>query len=104
MLESRDQRLPGLCRRLQFAASPGYEVALIVGDHVRIQNQTGRHPTKWDKPGLAIEVLQFDQHAHVVRVNSSGRITLCNRKFLQKYQPGQRKQCEQRPFSVFPTA
>ena len=26
MLESRDQRLPGLRRRLQFAASPGYEV------------------------------------------------------------------------------
>ena len=27
MLESRDQRLPGLRRCLQFAASPGYEVA-----------------------------------------------------------------------------
>ena len=26
MLQSRDQRLPGLRRRFQFAASPGYEV------------------------------------------------------------------------------
>ena len=35
---------------------------LIVGDHVRIQNQTGTHPTKWDKTGLVIEVRQFDHY------------------------------------------
>ena len=58
---------------------------LIIGDTVRIQNQTGPHPTKWDKTGLVVEVRQFDQY--VVRVDGSGRITLRNRKFLRKYVP-----------------
>ena len=58
---------------------------LIVGDTVRIQNQTGPNPNKWDKTGLVIEVRQFDQY--VVRVDGSGRITLRNRKFLRKYEP-----------------
>ncbi len=63
---------------------------LTVGDNVRIQNQTGPHPTKWDKTGLVIEVRQFDQY--VVRVDGSGRVTLCNRKFLRKYLPVQQQQ------------
>ena len=58
---------------------------LCVGDVVRIQNQIGPHPTKWDKTGLIIEVRQFDQY--VVRVDGSGRVTLRNRKFLRKYIP-----------------
>ena len=58
---------------------------LVVGDHVRIQNQTGPHPTKWDKTGIVIEVRQFNQY--VVCVDGSGRITLRNRKFLRKYTP-----------------
>ena len=58
---------------------------LVVGDHVRIQNQTGSHLTKWDKTGVVIKVRQFDQY--VVRVDGSGRITLCNHKFLRKYIP-----------------
>jgi hypothetical protein len=52
---------------------------------VRIQNQTGPNPTKWDKTGLVVEVRQFDQY--VVRVDGSGRVTLRNRKFLRKYIP-----------------
>ena len=40
---------------------------LKIGDHVRIQNQTGPHPLKWDKTGSIIEVRQFDQY--VVRVD-----------------------------------
>ena len=67
-----------------------HKAPLIVGDHVRTQNQTGTHPTKWDKTGLVIEVRQFDQY--VIRVDGSGRITLRNRKFLRKYQPVQTKQ------------
>ncbi|MEM7284015.1 MAG: DDE-type integrase/transposase/recombinase, partial [Pseudomonadota bacterium] len=59
--------------------------ALAVGDHVRIQNQTGPYPIKWDKTGIVIEVRQFDQY--VVRVDGSGRVTLRNRKFLRKYTP-----------------
>ena len=58
---------------------------LKVGDHVRLQNQTGPHPTKWDRTGLIIEVRQFDQY--VVRVDGSGRVTLRNRRFLRHYTP-----------------
>ncbi|GFO13766.1 transcription factor iiib 90 kda subunit [Plakobranchus ocellatus] len=58
---------------------------LAVGDCVRIQNQTGPHPTKWDKTGIVIEVRQFDQY--VIRVDGSGRVTLRNRKFLRLYHP-----------------
>ena len=58
---------------------------LAVGDCVRIQNQTGPFPTKWDKTGIVIEVRQFDQY--VIRVDGSGRMTLRNRKFLRKYIP-----------------
>ena len=58
---------------------------LTVGNHVRIQNQAGQHPLKWDKTGTVIEVRQFDQY--VVKVDGSGRVTLRNRKFLRKYIP-----------------
>ena len=56
---------------------------LAMGDTVRIQNQTGNHPLKWDKTGRVVEVRQFDQY--LVRVDESGRTTLRNRKFLRKY-------------------
>ena len=58
---------------------------LKVGDQVRVQNQTGLHPLKWDKTGTVIEVRQFDQYA--VRVDGSRRVTLRNRKFLRKFVP-----------------
>ena len=58
---------------------------LIVGDYVRIQNQTGNNPRKWDKTGKVVEVRQHDQYA--IRVDGSGRITLRNRKFLRKFTP-----------------
>ena len=59
--------------------------ALKVGDHVRLQNQTGPAPLKWDRSGTIIEVRQNDQYA--VKVHGSGRPTLRNRKFLRKYVP-----------------
>lgn len=58
---------------------------LAVGNHVRLQNQTGPHPTRWDKTGLVVEVRQYDQY--VVRIDGSGRVTLRNRKFLRRYEP-----------------
>ena len=58
---------------------------LKVGDHVRVQNQSGPNPTKWDKTGVVVEVRQFDQY--VVRIDGSGRVTLRNRRFLRKYIP-----------------
>ena len=55
------------------------------GDTVWIQNQTGPHPTKWNKTGVVVEVKQHDQY--LVRVDGSNRLTLRNRKFLRKYTP-----------------
>ena len=58
---------------------------LRVGDRVRLQNQTGPHPNKWDRTGVVIEVRQF--HQYLIRVDGSGRQTLRNRQFLRKYVP-----------------
>ena len=58
---------------------------LSVGDHMRIQNQVGSHPLKWDKTGIVIEFRQFDRYAIIV--DGSGRVTLRNRRFLRKFEP-----------------
>jgi len=60
-------------------------LSIVIGDHVRLQNQTGPHPLKWDKTGVIIEVCQFDQY--MIKIDGSGRVTLRNRKFLRKYTP-----------------
>ena len=57
--------------------------ALVLGDNVLIQNQSGNHPRRWDKHGVVVEVLGFDQYQ--VRVEGSRRLTLRNRMFLRKY-------------------
>ena len=56
---------------------------LRCGDNVLVQNQTGRHPTKWDKTGVVVEVLQYHQYA--VRMDDSGRLTTRNRRFLRRH-------------------
>ena len=56
---------------------------LKIGDPVRVQNQTGNFPNKWDKTGVVVEVRQF--HQYVVKMTGTGRVTLRNRKFLRKY-------------------
>ena len=55
------------------------------GDHVLIQNQSGRFPKKWDKSGVIVETKPNDQY--VVKVAGTGRLTLRNRRFLRKYSP-----------------
>jgi len=55
---------------------------LSVGDHMRIQNQVGNHPKRWDKTGVAVEVRQY--HQYVIRIDGSGRSTIRSRKFLRK--------------------
>ncbi|XP_033741633.1 uncharacterized protein LOC117328046 [Pecten maximus] len=60
---------------------------LVIGDHVRLKNQTDPYPKKWDKTGKVVEVRQFDQY--IIRVDGSGRMTLRNRKFLRKFTPVQ---------------
>ena len=52
---------------------------------MRVQNQVGPHPTKWDKTGVVVEVKQFDQY--VIKIDGSGRTSLRNRKFLRKFEP-----------------
>ena len=63
---------------------------LKVGDHVRVQNQYGPHPKKWDKTGLIVEVRQF--HQYIIKMDGSGRVTMRNRQFLRKYIPAIPKQ------------
>ena len=58
---------------------------LDIGDLVRVQNQTGRHPNKWYKTGSIVEIRRHDQYA--IKIDGSGRITLQNRKFLRKFSP-----------------
>ena len=59
---------------------------LEIGTPVMIQNQTGNDPTKWDKTGV---VLENKPHSQVlVRVDGSRRVTLRNRRFVKKLNPG----------------
>ena len=68
---------------------------LKVGDLVRVQNQFGNNPRKWNRTGKIIEVLQFDQYR--VKIDGSNRATLRNRKFLRKYERlPQNRQTERR--------
>ena len=61
-LETREQALRNrhmkICERL--SEHTRCLPPLVIGDSVRIQNQTGPHPTKWDKTGIIVEVRQFD--------------------------------------------
>ena len=54
---------------------------LKVGHMVAIQNLKGNHPLKWDRTGVVVEVLQFDQYR--VKVDGSNRVTLRNRQNLR---------------------
>lgn len=58
---------------------------LIIGDHVRIQNQTGPLPLKWDKTGTIIEVHKF--HQYVVTMDGSGKGNNTEQKVPQKIDP-----------------
>ena len=53
-----------------------------IGNIVSLQNQAGPRAKKWDKTGVIIEVLPFDQYR--IRVDGSGRVTLRNRQFLRR--------------------
>ena len=55
------------------------------GEKVIIQNSHGPHPNKWDRTGVVVEQLPFDQF--LVRVDGSGRITRRNRRQLRKFVP-----------------
>ena len=42
-------------------------------------------PNKWDKSGLVVEALNYDQYR--IKVDGSGRLTLRNRRFLKVFTP-----------------
>ena len=56
---------------------------LDIGDSVRIQNQTGNHPSRWDRTGVVIETGPGPRQ-YYVRTDGSARVSLRNRKFLHK--------------------
>ena len=58
---------------------------LKVTDVVMVQNQTGPHSLKWDRSGMVVEVLPFDQYK--IKMDGSGRLSLRNRKFLKPITP-----------------
>ena len=58
---------------------------LSIGDSVLIQNQSGNHPTRWEKSGRVIEVLPNRQYH--VKVDGSNQITLHNHCFLWRISP-----------------
>ena len=58
---------------------------LKIGDRVRIQNQTGNYPNKWNCTCSVVEVKQY--HQYEMRVDGSGRLTLRNRRYLRKFTP-----------------
>ena len=58
---------------------------LKIGDTVLVQNQQGPREKKWDKSGLVVETLEYDQYR--VRMDGTGRATLRNRRFLRPIKP-----------------
>ena len=54
---------------------------LQVGERCLIQNQFGTKSLKWDRSGVVIDVLPFDQYA--VRIDGTNHVTNRNRKFLR---------------------
>ena len=52
---------------------------LIIGDTVRIQNQVGNNPRRWDKTRRVVEVKQHNQY--LIAIDGSGRVTLRNGNF-----------------------
>ena len=62
------------------------QTALELGNIVSIQNQVGPRAKKWDKTGIIVEVLPYDQYR--VKVDGSGQVTLRNRQFLRRLAAG----------------
>ena len=58
---------------------------LKVSDVVMVQNQSGPHSLKWDRSGMVVEVLPYDQYK--IKMDGSGHLSLRNRKFLKPITP-----------------
>merc|ERR1712020_42908 len=59
---------------------------LDLQDHVRVQNQTGNAPRRWDRTGVIVgRDLSLDKYW--VKMDGSRRVTERNRKFLRHFRP-----------------
>ena len=58
---------------------------LPIGSLVRVQNQSGNKPKRWDRTGLVVDVLPHQQYK--VRMDGSGDVSLRNRRFLRQITP-----------------
>ena len=87
MLNKREEALRNRHQRMQEIWSEHTKSLppLNVGEYVRVQNQIGSKPRRWDKTGIIVEVKDFNQY--VVKMDGSHRVTLRNRRFLRKYEP-----------------
>ena len=54
---------------------------LMLGDDVLIKNQSGNHPTRWDKRGVVVECKEFDQY--MIRIDGPRCVKRKNRKYLK---------------------
>lgn len=50
-----------------------------------MQNQSGRHPNKWDRTAEVVQVNDHDNY--IMKMHGSGRLTSRNRKHLRQIQP-----------------
>jgi hypothetical protein len=75
---------------------------IAVGTPVAIQNQTGRHPNKWDKTGIIMEVKPHEQL--VIKVDGSRRLTLRNRRFVKPLYPMKLSMEDQQQLNLRPAA
>ena len=69
---------------------------LKVGDHVFVQNQTGRNSSKWEKSGIVTEEAAYDKYS--VKVDGSGRVTDRNQRVLRAFRPDLIQPPQERPF------
>ena len=60
---------------------------LPVGVQVSVQNQTENKPKRWDRTGVVVESLPYQQYR--IRMDGSGDISLRNRRFLRRITPAQ---------------
>ena len=82
-------RLIKNCERLE--ANTKNLDPLREGDVVLVQNQIPNSPRskKWDRQGTVVFTGENDQY--LIKVAGTGRLTLRNRQFLRKFQPGPSK-------------
>ena len=55
---------------------------LTVGNLVSVQNQVGPRAKKWDKTGVIVEGLPYDQYR--IKMDGSGQVTLRNCQFIRR--------------------